>query len=213
MHVLMHSPALATSGQRAIIRQRCAHTPVPLGAPRDGSNGINCQYRAPSRHRAARTTPVSAVSSGSVDLSGWAAPNPRGAAGASQSTPLDFQLNGSSVSGARGRPRGVVHFLGGAFAGATPQLTVSHSIPAVSYTLPLISSYTCLEEFCGGPVTPMLCLLGCVHCPSCHKRGTPPSTFPMPHTTPSCASCRVQPVRVKVNCVSVRFIGASSTEI
>lgn len=81
----------------------------------------------PARDRAGmHAPPISAVSSGAVDLSGWSAPGPRGAGGATQSAPLDFQLNGSSVSGARGRPRGVVHFLGGAFAGATPQLTVRH---------------------------------------------------------------------------------------
>jgi len=53
-----------------------------------------------------------------VDLSSWSS------SGGDRGAPLDFRLDGSHVAGARGRPRGIVHFVGGAFAGANPQLTV-----------------------------------------------------------------------------------------
>ena len=71
------------------------------------------EWRASSRHG----TVTSAAYGSSVDLSSWSSPSDRG-------SPLDFELNGSFVAGARGRPRGIVHFVGGAFAGANPQLTV-----------------------------------------------------------------------------------------
>ena len=71
------------------------------------------QRRARARHG----TVTSAAYGSSVDLTSWSSPSDRG-------SPLDFQLNGSYVAGARGRTRGIVHFVGGAFAGANPQLTV-----------------------------------------------------------------------------------------
>lgn len=116
------------SGQRTVTRQRCAHAPAPRAEPHNAPLLSSRRHSVPARGRATLAAFTSAVSSGAVDLSGWSGPSgPTGAGGTPQSAPLNFQLNGSSVASARGRPRGIVHFLGGAFAGATPQLTVTYS--------------------------------------------------------------------------------------
>ena len=109
--------------------QRCHAWCLP-GLSQPDSSAVSstrpaCQRRGPkqrlvrSRHRSV----TSAAYGSSVDLTSWASPSDRG-------SPLDFQLNGSYVAGARGRPRGIVHFVGGAFAGANPQLTVREILTA-----------------------------------------------------------------------------------
>lgn len=112
------------TGQDGIApRQQHALTPA---VPRKRSTTLKHSktgHRHSLRGRSTRTPTTASASSYEVDLSSWSdAGGTRGPS--TRSTAQDFQLNGCFVSGARGRPQGVVHFCGGAFAGATPQLTV-----------------------------------------------------------------------------------------
>ena len=108
------------------LEPRCRACCLP--GPQPDSSAVSIARTVSSRHepqqRRARSrhgTVTSAAYGSSVDLTSWSSPSDRGSA-------LDFQLNGSYVAGARGRPRGVVHFVGGAFAGANPQLTVREEL-------------------------------------------------------------------------------------
>lgn len=92
-------------------RGSAAASALRTSAPQQGEQD---QRRATAGRR---STATCAAYGSSVDLSSWSSAGDRGA-------PLDFRLDGSHVAGARGRPRGIVHFVGGAFAGANPQLTV-----------------------------------------------------------------------------------------
>lgn len=124
-HVLARSHVLATYSKRPTVTR---HLCTPLSATPERHQFAfvpSAVKHAGSAHgRSGHVAAIRAVSSGRVDLSDWSQPSGfRGTGVPRYDAQLDFQLNGSFISGARGRPQGVVHFLGGAFAGATPQLT------------------------------------------------------------------------------------------